>query len=167
MFMVVHAAAGALAGEAVSRPVAALVLGIISHFFLDMIPHGDEAIYQGYLSGKKSKRKRAYFHVGLDALATLVLVTAMFLFQDFTRPANVAWGIAGGLLPDLMVGLSHAFRPHKHKGIRWRLDRYSAFHRWNHSYIISRWKRFEKDIPFATGLVYQGVLLFILVKIIL
>jgi hypothetical protein len=165
MFMVVHAAVGAAAGQAVAHSSAAFLLGVISHFFLDMIPHGDEGIYQGYISG--SKVKRAYLHVGIDLLMTAMFVVVMFSNPQFASPSVVAWGVFGAVLPDLLVGISQAVRPKKQSGIFYRLDLYNRFHRWNHAYAIKRWRKAERDISFLSGLVFQGVLMFVLVRYVL
>jgi hypothetical protein len=162
MFMVVHAAVGAAAGQAVSHKSAAFLLGVISHFFLDMIPHGDERIYQDWIKGKRMRRAR--LHVGIDVILTVIFVAALFWTPQFANPTVVAWGVVGGLLPDVMVGVSLAMRPKRAKGLAWRLDRYNKFHRWNHTFLMNHWKRVENDIPFVSGLFYQGVLLFVLIK---
>ena len=168
MYMVVHAAVGAVAGQAVNHMSAAFLLGVISHFFLDMIPHGDENLYQGYVQGKRLKR--GYFHVGLDVWATVVfcLVISAYVSQGLIKsPEFIIWGIIGGLLPDVLVAVSHFLRPKKTKGLIWRLDRYNAFHRWNHALLMKRWKRIKKDVPYIFGFIFQGVLLIILIKLIM
>ncbi len=164
MFLAVHAAVGAVAGNAVNNPLAAFTLGFISHFFTDMVPHGDEGMYQGYKSG--SKVVRALLYVGMDALATVVLIVLIFLKQDFFSTANVALGIIGGVLPDLLVGIAEVMKP---KGRRWlyrKFDDFRCFHMRNHHFFIGHFRRGQKDIPLKYGLMLQATALAILMKVI-
>lgn len=165
MFLAVHAAVGALAGNAVSHPTAAFLLGAISHFFLDMIPHGDEVLYRGYVEGRK--KRRGLIYIGVDAAFTAVLIPVFFLNHDFFSPLNVALGIIGSLLPDLLVGLSLLFPPRRATGLIWRLDRFAAFHRWNHILLTRRLPRIKYDIPLISGIALQAVVLGLLIKVIL
>ena len=98
MFLAVHASVGAIAGNAVKDPIVAFIIGFISHFFTDMVPHGDENMYEGYKNGNKVVR--AVMYVAADAVLTVVLVALFFIKEDFFHPMNVAMGIVGGLLPD-------------------------------------------------------------------
>jgi hypothetical protein len=164
MFLAVHASIGALAGNAVGSPTAAFALGFISHFFTDMVPHGDEHMYEGYKNGNKVGR--ALLYVGLDALATVVLIALFFLKQDFFHPLNVAMGIVGGLLPDLLVGLCEVVKPKQRTWLNRKLAWFHGFHMANHHFMIKHVRK-ERDIPFRYGLLMQAVVLTILVKVIL
>lgn len=155
---------GALVGTAVVNPVAAFSLGFISHFFADMVPHGDEHMYEGYKSGNKVTR--ALIYVGLDALATVALIAVFFLGQDFFSPMAVAMGILGGLLPDLMVGLVELIKPKQRTWLNRKLAWFHGFHMANHHFIIKHVRK-ERDIPFHYGLALQGIVLSSLVKIIM
>lgn len=163
MFLAVHAAIGALAGNAVDSPTAAFSLGVISHFFSDMIPHGDEHMYEGYKSGNKVTR--ALLYVGADALGTIVLISLFFIKEDFFSPLNVALGIVGGLLPDLLVGLFEVLKPKKRNWFNLHLAKFHGFHMKNHHFLIKHVRK-EKDIPFRYGLMLQGVVLSTLVILI-
>lgn len=156
MFLAVHAAIGAVAGTAVSHPTGAFALGFISHFFTDMIPHGDEHMYEGYKSGNKVGR--ALLYVGLDALVTIGLIALLFIKQDFFSPLAVALGIAGSLLPDLMVGLVEIMKPKRRSWLNRFMARFHGFHMQNHHFLIKHVRR-ERDIPFRYGLMLQGATL--------
>jgi hypothetical protein len=165
MFLAVHASVGAIAGNAVSNPIAAFVLGFVSHFFTDMIPHGDENMYEGYKNGQKVTR--AILYVAADAIATTVLIVIFFLRQDFFHPVNVALGIAGGLLPDLMVGAVEVITFRRKRWLARNMERFHRFHMRTHHYVIGKFRRHERDIPLKYGLIMQGLVLAGLVKIIL
>jgi xanthine/uracil permease len=165
MFLAVHAAVGAIAGNAVSNPVAAFSLGFISHFFTDMIPHGDENMYEGYKNGQKVTR--AVLYVALDSIATIVLIAVFFIRQDFFNPVNVALGIAGGLLPDLLVGAVEILKPKNKRWLSLQMNWFHGFHMKNHHLVIGTFRKMERDIPLKYGLLLQGVVLTLLVRIIL
>ncbi|MEY4722878.1 MAG: hypothetical protein RLZZ324_391 [Candidatus Parcubacteria bacterium] len=156
MFLVVHAAIGALVGNSVSSPVAAFSLGVISHFFSDMVPHGDTHMYAGYKSGERVTA--ALLYVGGDALATVIMLLTLFLSQDFTSTRNVALGVLGGLLPDLLAGLFEVLKPKKRNWIHLQLGKFHGFHMKNHNFIIHN-ARHDKDIPMRYGLLLQSVVL--------
>lgn len=164
MFLAVHALIGAIAGNAVQSPTAAFSLGFISHFFTDMVPHGDEHMYEGYKNGKKITR--ALLYVGFDALGTVALVALIFLKQDFFSPFNVTVGMLGGLLPDLLVGLFEIVKPQCRNWFSRKLSWFHGFHMMNHHFLIKHVRK-ERDIKFRYGLLMQGVVLTFLVKMIL
>jgi hypothetical protein len=163
MFLAVHAAVGAIAGNAVQSPTAAFALGLVSHFFADMIPHGDEGMYEGYKNGTKAKR--AYLYVGADAVATVILITLFFVREDFFNPVAVAMGIAGSLLPDLLVGLFEILRPKRRTWFNRFLARHHGFHMANHHFLIKH-IRGGKDVPLPLGMTMQFVVLGSLVRVI-
>lgn len=165
MFLAVHAAVGAIAGNAVNNPAAAFSLGFISHFFTDMIPHGDENMYEGFKNGKKVTR--AIMYVAADAVATTIMIAIIFLKQDFFNPLNVALGIAGGLLPDLLVGIVEVVKPKNKRWLALKMEWFHHFHMKNHHYVIGKVRKAERDIPLKYGLMLQGVVLTVLLKIIL
>jgi len=164
MFLAVHAAVGAIAGNAVNNPIAAFSLGFLSHFFTDMVPHGDEVMYTGYKSGNHVRR--ALFYVGFDAVVTVIFVAMIFLRQDFFSTANVAWGIIGGLLPDLIVGMAEAVRVKNRRWWQRQLDNFRAFHMRNHHFFIGHFRKGQRDIPLRYGLALQAASMAIMLKII-
>jgi tetrahydromethanopterin S-methyltransferase subunit G len=164
MFLCVHAAVGALAGNAVQTPETAFLAGFVSHFFLDMIPHGDEAMLEGYKSG--SAKRRALFYVTVDAVASVALIAVFFWRQDFFHPGFVAMGIVGGILPDFLVGVAEISKPSGRRWIGRQLHRFQRFHVSNHHFLIGRLRQ-GRDIKLRYGLVIQLASLALLVKVIL
>jgi hypothetical protein len=182
MFLAVHASVGALAGNAVDNPFAAFVLGFVSHFFIDMVPHGDAHMYEGYKSGKR--KMRAVLYATSDAIATIVLIGMFFTREDFFRPLNVSLGIIGGLLPDLIVLIYEMVKPKQRWWYR-RLESFHTLHMKNHCWfgrflpnkkahdqahellhgLKFSIKQFtDRDIPMRYGLMLQGIMLFICMK---
>lgn len=165
MFMAVHAAVGALAGNAVSDPPLAFALGFVSHFFLDMIPHGDLHMYDNYKRGDRVRT--AVLYVAADAVMTIVLVALFFIREDFFSPLSVALGVAGGLLPDLLAGMVELWKPKRRTFLARKMTWFHGFHMKMHCTILKHSKRFERDIPFRYGLMLQGLVLALLIKVIL
>jgi hypothetical protein len=155
--MAVHATVGALAGNAVASPSLAFTLGFVSHFFMDMIPHGDLHIYDNYKRGDRVRT--AVLYVAADAVMTAVLVTLFFIREDFFSPLAVAMGIVGGLLPDLLAGLVELWKPKRRTFLARKMSWFHGFHMRMHCAIIKHSKRFDRDIPFRYGLMLQGAVL--------
>jgi hypothetical protein len=104
MFISVHASAGALIGQQVKNPILAFILAFASHFVLDMIPHGDQDWIDEYKDGEQTKVRKIIAIVALDGVVLATLLISKFFFIDSFMPSlNIAAGILGGVLPDLLV----------------------------------------------------------------
>jgi small basic protein len=91
MFVTNHALAGAAIGATVRRPVAALLVGVASHFVMDAVPHwGVRNDHSGFL--------RVAVVDGLTGLAVFGFLAARVPSDQ--RVAVLA-GAAGACLPDL------------------------------------------------------------------
>ncbi len=163
MFLVVHASVGALVGNAVGNPVAAFSINFALHFVMDMIPHGDQVMYEKYKQGKRVKA--AMLHTALDAAATFAVLVVIFSMGDTISGASAMAGVIGGLLPDFLVGLYELFHP---KGVRWtgrQLNKFNNLHMANHVFLIRR--LFRKDMPLRYGYLMQAVVIVVILKLIL
>jgi len=104
MFLTVHATTGALIGQQIKNPFLAFALAFASHFVLDMIPHGDQDWIDEYKGDQRSKVKKIMIIVALDAAVLLgLLISRYFYIDSFVPSLNIAAGILGGVLPDLLV----------------------------------------------------------------
>jgi hypothetical protein len=93
MMQISHAATGAAVGKFAPNPLIAFLLGILIHFVIDKIPHWWPV----------SKDLQGKLLVADYALAILFIVT-LYLTHHLT--VNIAWGIAGSLIVDiLLVGI--------------------------------------------------------------
>ena len=99
MFLVIHAAAGASLGAQVQNPFLAFILGLISHYILDSIPHGDEKLRQDF---EDKHRVKCTFIVGLDFVLTIFTIIVITFFDLPANPLSMASGIFGALLPDFI-----------------------------------------------------------------
>ena len=91
MLVTNHVLSGALIGGVVRRPVPAFVLGVASHFALDMVPHWGKW-------GSRRRFLRVAVPDGLAGLAAIGVLTA--IAPPDRRPAVLA-GMAGAALPDI------------------------------------------------------------------
>lgn len=99
MFLTIHAALGTLIGQHSTSALLAFILGVISHYLLDIIPHGDEALKEG-------GRLKKFFALGtLDSIFLGVFVVLLFTQNHFIHPSIIAWGIIGAIIPDITWGL--------------------------------------------------------------
>ncbi len=147
MFVITHAAIGALIGEySAGHPAVAFSLGMVSHFLTDIIPHGDTHVYKGYISGTKVNRAIAY--VVIDAIATIFFVLFIFNSGLVSDKLTVTLGIVGGVLPDLIVAIVEVFK------VRW-LMWFHRLHFFFHNLVCAR----KGDMSFTSGFAMQIVLL--------
>lgn len=100
MFLTPHTSVAIWISTKITDPILAFVLGIVSHFILDMIPHGDESIGQ-HISNKKH---RFYYMVKVAAVDT-ALAGLLVLFFIAHGPVvsgwALFWAVFGSWLPDL------------------------------------------------------------------
>lgn len=150
MFLTTHSVLGALAGEIAPNPFIAFLLGFASHFISDMIPHGDSNLYENYKN--KSSVAKSIAYVMVDAIFAVFTVIWMFTAIPVDNTLNRAWGIIGGLLPDLIVGLGEVWKHHY-------LKKFIKLHFYFHNYIVRKFR----DVTLKQGLMIQLVLLTFLV----
>lgn len=152
MTLAVHASVGMLVGRLTGNPLLAFLGGFISHFLLDMIPHGDEYLLHNYHKKHRVKISVAYIVVDLAITAIMLgfLFTQGIVARSFAGFAG--WmGAIGGLAPDFLVGI-HELVPRKFK----LLAKYVDFHHHNHHILIK--KIFgERDANHNWALVSQGL----------
>lgn len=151
MFILTHAALGALiAAQVPESPALGFSLAFIAHFFSDMIPHGDTAMFEDYQAGKNVKKAVA-LNVIDGALATILGVLLIAL-SPTGMGVPLAFGIVGGILPDVIVA---GYELMKWRWLKW----FYQIHFFFHNFISHR-----KDVPYLVG---AGVQLAILPFIIL
>lgn len=156
MFVTTHAAIGALVGAAFPSRAIAFGLGFLSHFIVDMIPHGDEHMLNGYQSGSKVRRAIAY--VMIDSIVAVYITILLISNAPAGVASAVKWGIIGSVLPDALVAIYEVTK------IKPFLRKFTAWHHKNHHHIIGKYRK-GRDIPFKWGLAYQVVAAFALISI--
>lgn len=150
MFLTTHAVLGAIAGEFAPHPAIAFFMGIVTHLLSDMIPHGDSNLYENYKN--KSSVAKSIAYVVIDAIISIFVVIWMFTSLPVDNAYNRAFGILGGLLPDLLVGLSEFVKFSL-------LSKFVKLHFYFHNFFTSR----HKDISLHEGLTLQMFFLVFLI----
>lgn len=156
MLLTLHAATGALVGEYSPSPLFALLFGFLSHFPLDIFPHGDRRLGQ---LAKSGHRKPFYWFVLADMIGGTVVLATAFVLGRFEHPGLALLGLVGGLLPDVIVGVSEYFQEVRHSA-RMVFEPFYRFHAYIHNQAITSF-----DITLKTGVAVQVVLLAILWKL--
>lgn len=110
MTLTTHAAIGAALGSLIGNPLIGFFLGLTSHFLVDMIPHGDNNLADGFRVHKKKKLGVAY--VTVDAVIAILFLMSIVSGRPHST-TNFAFSAAvmGSILPDLLVGLKELL-PH-------------------------------------------------------
>lgn len=91
MLIAAHSIVGGVVGECFDNVGLAFIVGFLSHFFLDAIPH-----YDSTDKGKFTKRQ--------ILLIACDLVIGVIIFCKYLWPVShyFFFGVAGGLLPDIL-----------------------------------------------------------------
>lgn len=147
MTLTTHATLGAVIGQATGNPVLAFVIGFISHFLIDMVPHGDCYLSDNYRI-HKCNRKRSVAYVMVDAVIAMLFVLFLFNVKDIVSVRNFTWGIIGSVLPDLLVGM---YDLTKSRYLKWFFDLHFFFH----DFFVKR----KGDVPLYYALLAQIVLI--------
>tara|TARA_B100001964_G_scaffold220336_1_gene263299 strand:+ start:366 stop:830 length:465 start_codon:yes stop_codon:yes gene_type:complete len=147
MTLTTHATLGAVIGHATGNPALAFIFAFISHFLIDMIPHGDTGLADNYKIHKRN-RKRAVAYVMVDAVVAIFFVLLLANTRDIVSMRTFSWGIVGGVLPDLIVGI---YEITKTPLLRWFNTLHFAFH----DFFVKR----KGDVPLYYAILAQVVLI--------
>ncbi len=147
MTLTTHATLGAVIGHAVGNPVWAFILGFISHFAIDMVPHGDTGLADNYKIHKVN-RKRAVAYVVIDGIIALFFVLILANTRDIASMNTFSWGIVGSVLPDLIIGV---YEITKTPLLEW----FNKLHFFFHDFFVKR----KGDVPLYYALLAQIVLI--------
>jgi len=97
MYLTVHATAGLLIGQQLSNPLIGFFTGVLSHYILDFIPHGDEFI------GKFSTKKKLL--IGSADFIVALSVGWWLISQNYLQLNPVIiFTILGTFAPDFLWG---------------------------------------------------------------
>jgi hypothetical protein len=155
MTLTTHVAIGAGIGVLVGNPVLGFTLGVISHFLVDMIPHGDTALVDRFYVQKERLIPVAY--TTTDAVVAVILLVFLGVIKpDSVSTIPFAMAVTGSVLPDLIVGVVDIFH-------RSKIGRaYYNFHFFFHDYF----SRTYGDVNLKAAIAAQAVFVIIVVKLI-
>lgn len=112
MFIAAHAVSGALIAHQVDNPWIVIFLAFVSHFVLDIIPHGDYHHVHDYYHGGKQMVRRLYNTILIDSIATVIVATILLSYTTIDRTL-LALGIISAILPDMLVGIHESWKKSK------------------------------------------------------
>ncbi|OGY42642.1 MAG: hypothetical protein A2Y82_03100 [Candidatus Buchananbacteria bacterium RBG_13_36_9] len=147
MLLSVHATVGAIIGENVSTSLLAFILAFISHFILDIIPHGDAVLIKAYRNDFKNKG--VLYLIIFDVFSTIILISLLFYFHKISYTQTVLWGIAGGILPDIMVAIYEITNK--------LFKRWHKVHSWAHN-------RLHWTISLKLGILVQIIIIYLILR---
>ncbi len=152
MTMTSHATVGTLIGYFIGNPIAGFILGVLSHYLLDLIPHGDYKINVEYRK-TRTRVKKALAYGTIDAIAAIFLILFLVNWKDLVNLESISWAIAGAVLPDFLVGI-YDFTKSKY------LSPLNKLHFAFHDYFIKK----RGDVPLRYSLTAQAVFIIILIQ---
>lgn len=105
MFLTVHATAGAIIGQSTGNIWLGLIVGFISHYLLDIIPHGDDVfLYDKFNFTQKDVE--LVIKVGLvDGLIMTILFAFLYWQGTITLTLPILAAVGGSIFPDFLSGL--------------------------------------------------------------
>ncbi len=151
MFLTAHATVGALIGQSIPNPWIAFLLGFISHFAVDLIPHGDQNLIGEGTHKQKMVKLFALTAVDLSILG--ILTYYWYTHSTFLHPLSVAAGMFGAMLPDGLQGITMISNERL-------LLRFKHLHDQFHVHTHTRLKKFV--VPFWIGLPMQVIFWYII-----
>lgn len=151
MFIVTHAAIGALIGEELpAHPFIAFFISFFVHFLTDLIPHGDTNLYKGFVNG--TKIKKALLFIGVDALITVFFIIYLFFRVFVDHRIAIVLGLIGGVLPDILVAIHEVFH------VKW-LAWFHKLHFYFHNLINTK----TGDLSLRNGMILECVVLAVMI----
>ncbi|MFA5127143.1 MAG: hypothetical protein WC465_04090 [Patescibacteria group bacterium] len=150
MTLSAHTSAAIYISTKVANPLLAFILGIVSHFILDIIPHGDENIGQ-HITDESARLRYFVKTAALDAFLSLCLV---FIFLQSKLNINhgaLSSAVIGAWLPDVLWASVQVFR------VKW-LDWFCRLHSKIHDILGVK-------LPFKVGVVIQLVFILAMLKL--
>ncbi|MFH1356800.1 MAG: hypothetical protein ABII18_06665 [bacterium] len=150
MTLSTHTAIGALIGLSMGNPIAGFLLGVTSHFLLDMIPHGDTKISTNLRVHKK--KKGAFTYGTIDAVIAVYLVLIFSNIPNEATEYAFSMAIIGSILPDLLVGLYDITKSPLLKPI-------NDLHFFFHDFFVKN----HGDIKLPTALFIQAIFILLII----
>jgi hypothetical protein len=161
MFLATHALAGIIISQHVHSIPEAFGLGVLSHYALDMIPHGDENLGT-WVKEKFLRRFPMTFLTDMSFL--LLFIVTVRVKNEWPLPHVALAAILGAMLPDLIWSGYDLYRnflmahfPNARRVIQ-KVTRVESF--FEHHERLHRWfhTRIERRITMKVGLALQAIL---------
>lgn len=152
MFIAVHAAAAIAATQNLGSPALAGLLGLASHFILDMVPHGDDYLWDSCRARGWSTRKFLLVFGLPDIAAWTGLVAWLTLSGTASNTPVAVAAAAGAALPDLLWG-SAALLPNV-RHLRWFEQLHLKSHRLLGRGLVQPWIGYGVQLVTLAAAIY-------------
>jgi len=157
MYLTVHASAGILIGSQTGNPLLAFIVGVLSHYLLDSIPHDSIEGHDWHEKGDMVKK------FALEASIDFCVLLGMIVFLQekdlLILSSPIVWGIIGAVIIDFIWGGIELFKL-KGKVFSWFIDIHEGVHAffYKKQYIPLRYAAL---IQLLTLAILVGIYLFI------
>jgi hypothetical protein len=148
MFYIVHVLAGAVIAKYFPNIFIIMLLGLISHFLIDAIPHRDSLFTKEFFK-KSYKLKIGDKGVLLEIIDFLIIILLIIFIQIKFDNLLMLFSIFVSLLPDI-IKIGYFARLNNNKIFR----KYIYFH-----------LKIQKEIPWIPGLLTQLIVSLIFIKL--
>jgi hypothetical protein len=157
MTITTHTAIAVAIGTTVGNPILGFIFGLVSHYLVDAIPHGDMHLREADHLVNKQKEASGVTLVIVDMLFGVGLLSLLgtLLPNDVTRSATYIAAIAGSVLPDALVGMNDLIKSKPGRA-------HTQLHFFFHDYFCR--KHGDTKLPYslmAQGLFVLGVIAFV------
>jgi len=142
MFLTVHASAGVLIGHYAKNIWLAFILGFISHFILDAIPHGDENLIIDKADITKKEIMKVLALASSDGLVMLSVLGLLYMSGQFELTPSIIAAVIGTILPDVFNGI-------------YMVTKFSWFEKFSHWHFQAHYIFKKYLVSLSTGLVIQ------------
>ncbi|MFA4819039.1 MAG: hypothetical protein WC621_04310 [Patescibacteria group bacterium] len=109
MYLTVHSASALVIAKFIPHPLVALLAGLVSHFVLDAIPHGDEHLMRDHFPSWRNLR-RPVGAAMLDGIVMLFLLLIYIATTPLPSYTTLILAVVGALLPDLLQAIYIVFK---------------------------------------------------------
>ncbi len=98
MFITPHTAVALWLSTKTGNPYLGFTYGLISHFVIDIIPHGDEKM--GYHIEDEKKRRNYILKIGFVDVSLALILLYLVWFKTDMWSIVAFWAVAGAWIPD-------------------------------------------------------------------
>jgi hypothetical protein len=166
MFITTHVLASIVISQHTPNPWWAFAVSFFSHYFLDIIPHGDKPIEDWLQKGSHFKKSILVF--GFDLLLISIFFFTLYSKMTLPRPGIVLAAIIGGTLPDVLwvlYDMHHRYLRHTFlsKVFIIRIESILEHHRRLHHYIehLIKDKLSPQYLGAIVQIIFAGIFIFL------
>lgn len=169
MLLSTHVLAGIVISQHAPNPFWAFLISLVSHYILDIIPHGDQNIIEWIKRGPK--KPRMFLFLATDLSLLFIFLVTVYLKTQLPAPKILLAAIVGSSLPDLLYfGHEYFYKKYLYhkKTLRNILRKYLQFERiLDHNYKLHDFlhELLHVNVSLKFGALIQLVIIILLLYI--